>query len=250
MHVDTAAFVNEIFMVVHLGSYKPGYVPLPTVPGSGIPSGAPSMPAGAWNNSGAGRGSTEGFPLSKKRSYNDIQENENRGDLHYARGDRQMKQMRRGGRGGRSDGFAGRGGRGGHRDLEPPISHSGSPPLQQEFANLPKMPTPPGLPFNPNDPLTAMMTLQAMGFPSLPGMPPFPQASPLNGQSQSGGQVSPTLGIQGRGEPCRDYETRGYCARGDACPYEHGTDRLVVPGQDGMGHMILLGYVLLTGFRI
>ncbi|KAJ3173717.1 hypothetical protein HDU88_002806 [Geranomyces variabilis] len=28
--------------------------------------------------------------------------------------------------------------------------------------------------------------------------------------------------------PCRDYEERGYCLRGDACPYDHGVDRIVV----------------------
>ncbi|KAJ3161707.1 hypothetical protein HDU86_006477 [Geranomyces michiganensis] len=28
--------------------------------------------------------------------------------------------------------------------------------------------------------------------------------------------------------PCRDYEERGYCLRGDACPYDHGLDRIVV----------------------
>ncbi|KNC98627.1 uncharacterized protein SPPG_06309 [Spizellomyces punctatus DAOM BR117] len=45
------------------------------------------------------------------------------------------------------------------------------------------------------------------------------------------GGMGPTRGgyMNGRGRrPCRDYEERGYCLRGDACPYDHGVDRIVV----------------------
>ncbi|KAI9104857.1 hypothetical protein DFS34DRAFT_218663 [Phlyctochytrium arcticum] len=32
----------------------------------------------------------------------------------------------------------------------------------------------------------------------------------------------------GRTYTCRDYEDRGFCLRGDACPYDHGFDRIVM----------------------
>ncbi|GAB5589532.1 RNA-binding protein 26 [Umbelopsis nana] len=39
-------------------------------------------------------------------------------------------------------------------------------------------------------------------------------------------------GARGRGgrprQQCRDYNERGYCMRGDLCPYDHGTDRIIV----------------------
>jgi hypothetical protein len=107
-----------------------------------------------------------------------------------------------------------------------------SPMQEQHFKNTLET-LPADLPFDANDPVAAMMSMQAMGFPAFPGMPSLPQASSPNGQTPFGDQFSPTLRTQGRGEPCRDYETRGYCAKGDACPFEHGNDRLVVPGQDG-----------------
>lgn len=30
---------------------------------------------------------------------------------------------------------------------------------------------------------------------------------------------------------CRDYDTKGFCVRGAACPYDHGNDHLVAPGE-------------------
>lgn len=34
------------------------------------------------------------------------------------------------------------------------------------------------------------------------------------------------------GERCKDYDEKGFCMKGDMCPYEHGMDHIVVPGQE------------------
>ncbi|OLL23222.1 putative RNA-binding protein [Neolecta irregularis DAH-3] len=31
---------------------------------------------------------------------------------------------------------------------------------------------------------------------------------------------------------CRDYEEKGFCMRGDTCPFDHGTDRIIVNGSE------------------
>ena len=33
------------------------------------------------------------------------------------------------------------------------------------------------------------------------------------------------------GERCRDYDEKGFCALGSTCPYEHGTNPIIVPGE-------------------
>ncbi|KAG0162606.1 hypothetical protein DFQ30_001652 [Apophysomyces sp. BC1015] len=38
---------------------------------------------------------------------------------------------------------------------------------------------------------------------------------------------------------CRDYNERGFCMRGDTCPYDHGEDRIVV--EDSLQHMPGIG---------
>lgn len=145
-----------------------------------------------------------------------------------------MKHPRMGGaRGGRGDTFGGRGGRG----ARPAHQSSGLPgipsPAAMGFAGL--LPPPPGLPFDPNDPMAGMLAMQhAMGFPPLPGMPLPPQAGsptgfpPFPAQNSPASIAPPKQRINAR---CRDYDTKGFCTRGNACPFEHGTDLIVVPGQ-------------------
>jgi RNA-binding protein 26 len=140
-----------------------------------------------------------------------------------------MKQMRRGGRGSGQDGFGSRGGRGGFQEPAYPLPHAGSPPMPSGFLGMPIAPA--GLSFDPNDPMGAMMAMQAMGMPPLPGMAPLPHAGSPNSHPQFGVQTPPTLVRPRKRERCCDYDTQGYCARGDSCPYEHGTDRLIVPGE-------------------
>lgn len=107
-----------------------------------------------------------------------------------------MKQMRRGGRGyDTRGGFA----------METP-----------GFNNLPGFPALP--PMDPNNPMASIMALQQMM--GMPGMPQLPFAgSPQPGTAQP----------HRTGKRCRDYDTKGFCARGAACMYDHGNDHLVAP---------------------
>ncbi|KAK4506092.1 hypothetical protein PRZ48_004057 [Zasmidium cellare] len=138
---------------------------------------------------------------SRKRGYHDWDRDESQnGQIQsYQGGDRPVKQPRRGRGGGRGGGFEQRGGR---------QNQFGGAPQ----AAFPPMPTPPpGIPaFDPNDPMGSMMAQ----FAAITGMPGFPQQ-------------------QAQMERCRDYDTKGFCARGAQCPYEHGNDHYVVPGNDG-----------------
>lgn len=224
---NTIAFVEEIFKTIHTKSYSLGA----RIPQSSLstspPFTAPSGPSSTYRSLGVGRG-LHGVQEPRKRSYNDRQEEDPGVDSHYSRGERQMKQVRRGGRGGRVDALAPRNGRGVF--YESPYHQAGSSPALPSFQNMP-LP----LPFDPNDPLTAIMAMQAMGVPPLPGMPSLPQTGPTNVLPQLGGQgILPSAGPprDTLRERCRDYDERFYCERGDACPYEHGTDRLVASGHD------------------
>ena len=219
--------------MIHNKSFLPGYS-MPKPETRSPPFTAPLGPSGAYGQLG-GRGGFNGAgQQSRKRSYNDRQEEGNGGDAHYNRGDRQMKHPRMGGaRGGRSDSFSGRGGRGGR----PAHQASGLPgipsPAAMGFPGL--LPPPPGMPFDPNDPVAAMLAMQqAMGFPPLPGMPLPPHAGsptgfpPFPAQNLPASSAPPKQRINAR---CRDYDTKGFCTRGNACPFEHGADLIVVPGQ-------------------
>ncbi|KAF6220650.1 hypothetical protein HO133_003083 [Letharia lupina] len=225
---NTATFVDEIFKAIHTKSYSPRNL-IPQSASSTSPTfAAPSGPAGAYGSLGVGRGLHGGYQESRKRSYNDRQEEGPGLDSHYSRGERQIKQMRRGGRGGRADAFVPRNGRGGFQESMYPQARAS--PVALGFQNMPMPP-----PFDPNDPLATIMAMQAMGLPPLPGMPPLPQAGSPNVLPQFGGQsLSPSHGPRRNThrERCRDYDEKFFCERGDACPYEHGTDRLVASGQD------------------
>jgi hypothetical protein len=104
---------------------------------------------------------------------------------------------------------------------------------------MPRFPNPgfqgppqfPGAPsFDPNNAMEAMMNFQNMGLP-MP-MPDFSQQLQQNRPGQQGK----------RRQRCRDYDTKGYCARGNTCMFEHGNDSIFVPpaipmpqGQGGEG---------------
>ena len=227
--LDTAAFVDEIFEAIHTKAYSPRNSTAQSTSTTSSTFTAPSGPAGAYGLLGAGRGLHGGYQESRKRSYNDRQEEGLGFDSHYSRGERQMKQMRRGGRIARADAFTPRNGRVALQESMYPQAISSQAPLS--FQNMPMPP-----PFDPNDPLAAIMAMQAMGLPPLPGMPPLPRAGSPNIYPQFGAQnLSPSHGPPRNTlrERCRNYDEKFYCERGDACPYEHGTDRLVASGQDG-----------------
>lgn len=112
-----------------------------------------------------------------------------------------MKQLRRGGRGYDQRG----GGRGGARP-----QYQRPQDFAQQQQQVPQL--------DPNNPLASLLAMQAMGM-TLPGMPQFPM--PDMGQQMSGRS----------GERCLDYDTKGFCALGASCPYEHGNDPVVVPNR-------------------
>lgn len=227
--VDTAAFVDEIFTAIHTKSYTPRKFASQSDTSTSPTFTAPLGPAGAYGSIGAGRGLHREFQGARKRSYNDGQDEGPGVDSHYSRGERHVKQLRRGARGGRADTFAPRNGRGGFQ--ESLYSQAASSPAPLSFQNMPMPPT-----FDSSDPLAAMMAMQAMGLPPLPGIPPLPQAGSPHTYPEFGGQsLSASLGPRRNPirERCRDYDEKFYCERGDACPYEHGTDRLVASSQDG-----------------
>ena len=95
------------------------------------------------------------------------------------------------------------------------------------------MPTLPGMPqFDPSDPMSAILAMQAMGMPPLPGM------EGLLSQQMDNRTIPGSNQKVGKGV-CRDYMNKGYCTRGDACPYQH-SNPMVVPGQqDGELHPTL-----------
>lgn len=102
-------------------------------------------------------------------------------------------------------------GRGGFQGRFPSAGDQGIPP--QGF--MPGMPEPPpGMPpLDPNNPMATMLAMQAMGFP----MPSFPQVAGEGGHSRP------------KKKRCRDYDQKGFCARGNTCMYEHGQDSIYVP---------------------
>lgn len=209
----------------------PGHVPPKGASAGSLPFTATSPIAGVFPQDASKSGAYGGSQPPRKRPYSDKSEDGGVGDPHYGRGDRQMKQMRRGGsRSGRGDSFGVRPGRGGHQ-------LSGSSPgvvagSTMPFPNL-AIP-PPGLPFDPNDPIAAMMTIQAMGLPPFPSIPPLPGSLPNLDQFIPQALSSPrNTKTNAR---CRDYDNKGYCTRGNSCPYEHGSDHMVVSGQDGKGN--------------
>ena len=214
----------------------PGYVPVQPAPASNIPFSAPSAPANLSLHDASRSLSTGELLQSRKRSYNDRQEDVGSGDPHYGRGDRQVKQIRQGGgRAPRADMFVSRRGRGG-------FQLAGTAPNipQVPVLGFPTLPIPaPRLPFDPNDPMAAMMAMH-MGLPSFPSISPLPPPTSPNAYDRFGAQRSPLpdqFGNTMGKKKCRDYETQGYCERGNMCQYEHN-DHIIVPGQDGKEHMI------------
>ena len=194
---DTQTFLDLVFSAVKSKSYLPGYVaPVEPPVTSSLPQ--PTR-AGVPIN-------TNSSP-SKKRSYNDMQDGPR--DPSVADGSRQIKQARRGGRG-----------RGGNRKgretyhdmdsgfentLQQPLHYAGQTDVPMKLPDFPLDQFP--------DPFAAMASLQAMGF----GGAPQPH------------HTNPVKKKKGR---CRDYDTKGFCTRGNTCPYQHGEDHVVFPGAD------------------
>ncbi|KAI4162482.1 MAG: hypothetical protein LQ342_003897 [Letrouitia transgressa] len=221
---STTSFVDEIFAAIHSKAYKPGYVPQPSVP----PTGFPSATASSTSTSlyGTRNPSFNPTPQSRKRSYYDRQNDGGTEDLENGHSDRQTKQIRRaGGRGGAFDVSARRGTEQPNRNAQAALP----PTVQQQFPNAPNLLS--GFPGDPNDPMFAMMA-QALGLPLPSTMPSKTTA----GSPPNFSQLNPngTMPMEGKlGVQCLDYNTKGFCARGNTCPFEHGNDHMIVPNQDG-----------------
>ena len=197
-------------------SYLPDYVPTPvpsvapqTLPTSNLPT-----PAATAFPEPDRVGKINGSPnQSRKRSYNQRGEDEDGNGTATA--GREVKQMRRGrGRGGRENGFSSRGGRGGF-----PTHHGMGPSPGMSFPTglqMPQIVDPSN--FDPNDFGATLAAMQSM--------------MPMLGQVGSTGQMSnPAQNGQRPKGKCHSFFEKGYCKRGNVCPYDHGSDRIVVPDQ-------------------
>ncbi|CAL3965216.1 unnamed protein product [Diplocarpon coronariae] len=217
---DSTIFVQDVFDAIQYKSYLPGAPPVrrqsvPFAP----PSGPSALSAHSYGNLGMGvpNGPQNG---SRKRSFNERGDGDvpGRGYMPGDSNGRAFKQVRRGGqvRGG-FEGFNPNGGRGGYTgDRPPPITLQGMP--QNGFPSMPSMPSPPpGMPpMDPNNPMAAILAMHAMGFP-VPDMSSVPPAT----------STGPPLPSQ---KPrCRDFDQKGFCARGNQCHFEHGEHKIWVP---------------------
>lgn len=203
---DSAVFVQDVFDAIQHKLYLPGAIAPPRAPIAPFapPSGPSALTYGA-GVAGAPLGPQNG---SRKRSYNDRGDGDAQDRGYNPGGDqngRVFKQARRGNMGGPM----GRGNFGSFNN-----NRGGFQGRDQGF--LPGMPEPPpGMPpFDPNNPMAAILAMQAMGFP-VPGLPGLPQ--------------QPTAERGPKKKRCRDYDQKGFCARGNTCMYEHGQDSIYVP---------------------
>lgn len=193
------SFVEQVFAAIASKAYDPSQ---------------PAVKPMANASMQAPRGPIAQLGDSRKRAFND-DEGAYGGHGQSFDGDRPMKQARRG-RGGAGGAFEQRGGR----------QQYGGAPMTQQMPQMPGMP-----PFDfdpsimdPNNPLASLMAFQqAMGgmMPNMPGMPGFPMP----------GAQTPSNGNRG-GRRCRDYDTKGFCARGASCNFEHGDDPYIVGNEE------------------
>ncbi|KAI5304629.1 hypothetical protein KEM56_006230 [Ascosphaera pollenicola] len=240
----TAGFVDEIFE-----RYNPKPVPAPLAATPAVPQPAPvpasqteytptapGIQASSSISSFGGNAAQFGRPdaqkygapyngelntspgFSRKRGFNEGHHGENDYDGFRGRGGERPLKAPRGPRAQQARGAFGGivNGRPGSRF--PP--NGAQPNLFPQPGQLPAPPA--GFPpFDPNDPMSAMMALQAMGFPS--GMPPLPGLPPTT----PGAPGAPSPAPPKIPQPCRDYETQGFCILGSGCPYQHGPDHVV-----------------------
>lgn len=204
LNEDPAAFVRDVFHAIQYRTYLPGAAPI-APPAQGLPY--DDVPA---NSHQAAMPAQNG---SRKRT------NEDRGDLDMQEGRREyhangFKQARRGrgGRGGRFDNTAGfpRGGPtggfpGGATGFQ---AHQQQPQLGEGSSLSGGAPA-----FDPSS-----MEAFFQAFMPLQTISGYQQ----QGQSRNAAQ-------SGRRQICRDYETKGYCARGNSCRFEHPTDSIFMP---------------------
>lgn len=181
------------------------------------PPTVPTGPSAMQYNNIPGSGAPTGPSSARKRNFDD------RGDAEAllgriaddinGRGFKQPRMERNAAPGGQYDSFG---------NYIPPAAQHMSP-MQQQLPQVPQMPA--GMPqFDPNDPVAMMAAMQAMGF-QIPGMPGFEANGPPSGPPAINGRVSAP---QTNNRRCRDYDTKGFCARGNSCKFEHN-DSVFIP---------------------
>ncbi|OTB00404.1 hypothetical protein M426DRAFT_15542 [Hypoxylon sp. CI-4A] len=227
------AFTEDVFQAIKYRSYIPGAPPAPpsssrTMPHPPGPTNLPlppqyppysqqlpfPLPPTAPAMPSLGQGG------SRKRSYNDRDDNDvdiiltSRNTNTYPTLQPHKHQRRGGGfaqRGGRfDDSYASRDPRG-HPNAYPGIADPG------RFGQLPMPPFQPGpnqgmQQMDPNALLDSIQRFQQLGI-QLPEVPDFPK--PV---------YSGTIPPPRRRKRCRDFDAKGYCARGNKCKFEHVTD--------------------------
>ncbi|KAI0548746.1 hypothetical protein F4679DRAFT_549235 [Xylaria curta] len=224
---DAAAFTDDVLQAVKYRSYLPGAPPAPPAmrkpqfpPPAIIASAAPRSdpmppPTSLYHPSASYPAPPVPPPFpqasSRKRARSDREE----GDVEFILNSQPpyghpYKQPRRGG------GFGQRGGR--YEDPYGPRSHRGPP----TFPNPPgSVPYGAPLPFGPppidaNSIIENIQILQSL-LPATIDLPP-----PV----YSGTAAPPS---HRRKQRCRDYDTKGYCSRGNSCNFEHGTRPYFLP---------------------
>ncbi|KUJ10326.1 RNA-binding domain-containing protein [Mollisia scopiformis] len=221
---DSTIFVRDVFDAINYKSYMPGAAPPPRRPSLPFaPPSGPSAPSYGNLGNGAPMGPQNG---SRKRSFHERGDTEMQDRGFHQGGDsngRMFKQPRRGGPGMGRGGYEPRGGRGGYAGNRPPPMNFQNMPTPPGFPGMPPMPSPPpgmppGMPFfDPREGFAGLEAMLSMGLPMpvLRGMPQAASSPPRQG--------SPTK------PKCRDYEHKGFCARGNTCPYEHGSHSIWIP---------------------
>ena len=197
---NSQAFVNELFTAIDTKSYDPSR-PAPRSP---LKSGLTDTANKSSTKHDAPRRQVNG---SRKRGYHDWdrETGQDGSGASFEYGNRPQKQPRRGGRGGGDR-------RGPNTPIGAPrfgVSGLSSNEQQQALLQMP--------PFDPNDPVAAFMAMQQMMSMMPGGMAALAGALP----SQPDGR----LGRSRNNQRCIDYDTKGFCARGATCPYEHGNEQ-------------------------
>ncbi|KAJ4308798.1 hypothetical protein N0V94_009206 [Neodidymelliopsis sp. IMI 364377] len=217
---DTTSFVDEVIRTLRNKSYVPRAnanasteppVPIPSIVGTSTseylpypshafdtaPSNAPTGPAATRALNGKHRlpdrptGASPGAYAQQEQGSRSRKRKQNERDTSN---DRPVKQAAH--RGGKS-------GRGGGLNAQAPAfaPMPNMPPFNPTFGEIP--------PFDPGNPMAFLAMAAAFGV-NLPGMPPMPTFNPQN--------------IESRNERCVDYDTKGFCAAGSACPFQHGLE--------------------------
>ncbi|KAH0424362.1 RNA recognition domain-containing protein [Colletotrichum camelliae] len=199
LNTDTAPdFVDELFRVIEYKSYLPGAPPPPKERSETAGEKRSAEPSS--HTSRSDRSPQNG---SRKRSYYD------RGDVDVSSGqdhghteERAYKQPRRG----QWDSRVMTRGDGGTDEYQ-------NQPYANGYSQLPA----PYDPHYPQPPIGPQAWLDAS-----PRIPAYSQAPPY-GTSQ---------GPRRNRQKCRDFATKGYCARGSSCQYDHGSEPIWLPANE------------------